>query len=150
MDNSININPDSSTDPIFYSTPHLGTHIGILAAEVGAIWLSVLSGGWIRAIVIHGVFALIKYIKDNDNRKNTLKKNMEDIKKNLEVKIEGYESIIVEILINLKNDTEKEIENFVDSQNSVFKGIKENEEKYKKIVDDFKKMFCEEVKKNNL
>ena len=75
---------------------------------------------------------------------------MENYKTNLEEKFTEYESKIVEILINLKNDTEKEIENFVDSQKSEFKGIKENEEKYKKIVDDFKKMFYEEEKKNNL
>ena len=62
--------------------------------------------------------------------------------------------IIVEILINIKNDTdidtEKEIGNFIDSQNSVFKGIKENKEIYKKILDDFKKKFCEEEKENNI
>ena len=75
---------------------------------------------------------------------------MEDFKTNLKEKFTEYESKIVEILINLKNDTDKEIENFVDSQKSEFKGIKEHEEKYKKIVGDFKKMFYEEVKKNNL
>ena len=152
LDNSININFDSSIFPNFYSISHLGTHMGILAAEGVAFWLSVFSGpfGWISAIGIHAVVVLFNYIKDNSNKNNTLKKNMEDFKTNLKEKFTEYESKIVEILINLKNDTEKEIENFVDSQKSEFKGIKENEEKYKKIVNDFKKIFYEEVKKNNL
>ena len=137
--------------PNFLSIRHLGTHGLILVAEGVAYGLLIgWSGpiGWIFAIGIHGVVAWLNYRKDNN--KKSLKKNMEDYKTNLEKKFTEYESKIVEILINLKNDTEKEIENFVDSQNSVFKGIKENEEKYKKIVNDFKKIFYEEVKKNNL
>ena len=150
LNNSDDVNFISIIFPNFLSIRHLGTLGLILAAEGVAYLFSFFSGpiGWISAIGIHGVVALINYIKDNN--KKSLKKNMEDYKKNLEKKFTEYESKIVEILINLKNDTEKEIENFVDSQNSVFKGIKENEEKYKKIVDDFKKMFYEEVKKNNL
>ena len=127
--------------PNFLSKLHLGTHMGILALEGAAYGLINLLGP-IECLVangIHGVVALVNYTKDKN--KKSLKKNMEDYKTNLEEKFTEYESKIVEIHINLKNDTEKVIGNFVDYQNSVFKGIKENEEKYKKIVDDFKKIF---------
>ena len=43
----------------------------------------------------------------------------------------------------IKNDTKKTIENFIDSQNSEFKGIKTNKEKYNNILDNFKRTFCE-------
>ncbi len=41
----------------------------------------------------------------------------------------------------MKNDTEKEIENFVDSQNSEFKGIKSHKSEYEKIYSHFKQMY---------
>ena len=51
------------------------------------------------------------------------------------------ESIIIEILINLKNDSENGIRTFIVSQNFEFKWIRENEETYKKIWMNFKIFF---------
>ena len=144
LDNSININFDSSIFLNFYSLDHLKTHMGIIVAT--SIFSLIGPIGWICAIGIHGAIAYSKLKKDIDNEKNTLKKNMEDYKKNLKVKFEGNESIMVEILINLKKDAEKKIENFINSQKNVFKGIQKHKTKYKEILDDFKQNFCEEKK----
>ena len=47
------------------------------------------------------------------------------------------------MIIKLKYDTQKKIENLIDSQNSEFKGIKTNKEKYNNILDNFKRTFSE-------
>ena len=129
------------------------THIGITISEgaVGAIgfFLFGISGpiGWIVAGGIHGIVAGYNYRKDKSNEKQTLKENMKNLREQLIVKFEGYKMKIDEYLIELKNDTQKQIENFVDSQNSEFKRIKEHKNEYDNIYNEFKKMFYEEEEK---
>ncbi len=72
---------------------------------------------------------------------------MKNLREKLIVNFEGNKIKIDEYLIGLKNDTQKKIENFVDSQNSEFKGIKEHKNEYDNIYNEFKKMFCEEEEK---
>jgi hypothetical protein len=49
---------------------------------------------------------------------------MKDFKKNVEIKFEVIKDNIQTVILKMKNDTQEEIEKFVDSQKSEFKGIK--------------------------
>ena len=67
-----------------------------------------------------------------------------DFKKKLEVRLNGNEIEINELTIKLKNDAKKKIENFVDSQNSEFKGIKAQKQEYDNIYENFKEIYHNE------
>jgi hypothetical protein len=69
---------------------------------------------------------------------------MMDFKKKLEVRLNGNEIEINELIIKLKNDAKKKIENFVDSQNSKFKGIKAQKQEYDNIYENFKEIYHNE------
>ena len=66
---------------------------------------------------------------------------MNDIKKNVEIKFEGFKDNIETVILKMKNDTQEEIEKFVDSQKSEFKGIKSHKSEYEKIYSDFKGIY---------
>ena len=66
---------------------------------------------------------------------------MNDFKKNLGIKFEGNKDKIETIISKMKKDTIKEIEKFVDSQNSEFKGIKSHKAEFEKIYSHFKQMY---------
>ena len=66
-------------------------------------------GGPIGSVIGIFIYGFIAYY----NYKDTLKKNMEDFKKKLEVRLNGNITEIKELINKLKNDTKKKIENFV-------------------------------------
>ena len=78
---------------------------------------------WGVAIGNHIIIALGTYIYDKSQEKEALIENMKDFKKKLSLS----NLMVIKIklkLLYMKNDTEKEIEKCVDSQNSEFRGIK--------------------------
>ncbi len=64
---------------------------------------------------------------------------------NLINKLEDKNSIELTIITLKKTDIE--IEKFIDSQNSDFKGIKRNNEKYNQVFNEFKQLFDEILNK---
>lgn len=65
---------------------------------------------------------------------------MEKFKSNIKIKFDGDKQKFKEYINGLKIDVEKEIELIVDSQNSEFKGIKQNRKVFDKFVNHFKKL----------
>ena len=146
--NNPKINFNDSVFKNFYSKGHLLGHVGTAVAEgIGIAGLlyagAAVTGpvGWGITIGIHVVIALGNYVYNKKKKKKTLIENMKEFKKNFEIKFEGNKDKIETIILKMKNDTEKEIEKFVDSQNSEFKGIKLHKSEYEKIYSHFKCMY---------
>ena len=75
---------------------------------------------------------------------------MKDFKKNVEIKFEVIKDNIQTVILKMKNDTQEEIEKFVDSQKSEFKGIKQRKSEYEKIYSDFNGMYISNENNNYL
>ena len=75
---------------------------------------------------------------------------MDKLKKSLIIKYEGNEDKIKNIILKMKEESEKEIEKFVDSQNSEFKGIKLHKNEYEKIYSDFKQIYIITGREHNV
>ena len=66
---------------------------------------------------------------------------MEDYKKHLIVQFDGIENKIEERINKIKIKAENQIKFFVQSQNTEFKGIKNNMKVYESLFNDIKKMY---------
>ena len=66
---------------------------------------------------------------------------MEDYKKHLIVQFDGIENKIEERINKIKIKAENQIKFFVQSQNTEFKGIKNNMKEYESLFNDIKKMY---------
>ena len=84
------------------------------------------------------------FIIDKKNEKKTLVNNMKKFKKIFYVRFEGNITNIKEMIYNIYNDIVKEIDNYVDSQNSEFKGIKAKKVEFDNICENFKNIYYEE------
>ena len=73
---------------------------------------------------------------------------MKDFKKNVE--INKIKDKIGTVILKMKNDTQEEIEKFVDSQKTEFKRIKQRKSEYEKIYSDFKQMYISNGNNNYL
>ena len=151
------INFNDSVLKHFYSKGHFLGHVGVGIAEgigvAGLIYAgAVITGpiGWGVAIGIHFVIALGTLIYDKSKEKKTLVENMEELKKSLIIKYDGNEDKIKNIILKMKEESEKEIERFVDSQNSEFKGIKLHKKEYDKIYSDFKQIYITTGREHNV
>ena len=78
---------------------------------------------------------------DKINLTDTLIENMEDYKKHLIVQFDGIENKIEERINKIKIKAENQIKFFVQSQNTEFKGIKNNMKEYESLFNDIKKMY---------
>ena len=78
---------------------------------------------------------------DKINLTDTLIENMEDYKKHLIVQFDGIENKIEERINKIKIKAENQIKFFVQSQNTEFKGIKNNMKVYESLFNDIKKMY---------
>ena len=76
---------------------------------------------------------------DKINLTDTLIENMEDYKKHLIVQFDGIENKIEERINKIKIKAENQIKFFVQSQNTEFKGIKNNMKVYESLFNDIKK-----------
>jgi len=138
----------------FFSKKHLISHVGIAAAESFGAGLfyagSVLTGpvGLTVAIGIHFIMALGFYFYDSSEKKTTLIKNMNELKKNINIKFEGNKEKIETIILKIKKEIDNSIETIVDSQNSEFNGIKSHKQEYNKIYSEFKKLYISNDNQN--
>ena len=82
---------------------------------IGSLYFGAAISGQGIAIGIHVVIALGTYVYDKLKEKENLIENMNDFKKNVEIKFEGIKDKIGTIILKMKNETEEEIEKFVDS-----------------------------------
>lgn len=136
---TINIQNISFENKIYkhlFSKAHLYEHTGLLVFSIilGVVGLPVLSIG------IHIICGLINFFYDHSKKIDTLKENMETFKRKLEIKLNGDQRKFLDSLEALKNNVEKEIELIVDSQNAEFKGIKDNQLAFKKLIEQFKEI----------
>ena len=83
--------------------------------DIGFLYFGAAVSGQGIAIGIHVVIALGTYVYDKLKEKENLIENMNDFKKNVEIKFEGIKDKIGTIILKMKNETEEEIEKFVDS-----------------------------------
>ena len=66
---------------------------------------------------------------------------MKKFRKNLEIKFDSDKNDkILDYMAKLKQNAEKEIDLIVNSQNSEFKGIKENRKAFDLIINEFKEI----------
>ena len=156
MENIKKINFNDSVFINFISKGHLIGHIGIGVTEgivAGILYFAsiAVSGpvGWGIAIGIHAFTALSTFIYDKTHKNKNLIENMKDFEKNLLIQLDCNKEKIETIMLNMKRDTENEIERFVDSQNSDFKMIKKHKSEYDKIYSDFKQI-CISMEKINM
>jgi len=126
----------------FISGYHLFEHVGLTALEAFFGVTGFLSGGigFLIAIGLHGIIAAGNFFGDKIKKREVLQKNMISLKNILEKKIGGEEEKFKKVLLNMKENAIKEIELYVDSQNSEFKGIKENTQKFNEIYSSLKKI----------
>ena len=82
---------------------------------IGFLYVGAAVSGQGIAIGIHVVIALGTYVYDKLKEKENLIENMNDFKKNVEIKFEVFKDNIETIILKMKNDTEEEIEKFIDS-----------------------------------
>ena len=124
-----------------FSMNHLFEHLYIVWFTIYlGIFTSFTAGGVGIALISHGILTFGNYIFDKLKKIDILIENMKKYEKNLEIKFDEEKKKIETILYKLKIGVEKEIESFVDSQNSEFKGIKNNKEFFDKLYSEFKKI----------
>ena len=128
---------------------HLYSHIGIRFFEgfggllyMGLIGINPIGFFFGLGILgLHSFLALGVLLYDKINLTDTLIENMEDYKKHLIVQFDGIEDKIEERINKIKIKAENQIKFFVQSQNTEFKGIKNNMKEYEALFNDIKKMY---------
>ena len=143
---NLDIKVDNSIYKNFLSKGHGLLHIGIGVVE-GIIRVCTAPFGpigWGIAIAVHGIFTIGHIAYDKLNKKKTLLENLNKFKKELEIRFEGNENKIKEIILNLHDDILKELENYIDLKNAEFKGIKNKKKEFDNIFALFKKIYNED------
>ena len=142
--NNSKINFNDSIYKNIKSKKHVLTQIGLIGIEalVGVTLFSNPLAFTLGAINIF-VFGT-NFIIDKNNEKKTLINNMKKFKKIFDIRFEGITTNIKEIIYKIYNDIVKEIDNYVDSQNSDFRGIKAKKVEFDNICENFKKIYYEE------
>ena len=135
----MNISFDKSVYKNFFSKTHAMEH-GCLGV-VSFITLFFGPFGWIFSIGSHIVLALGNLVYDSYKKVDTILENMKNFKKNLKIKFDGDKNDkILDYISKLRQSIEKEIELIVNSQNSEFRGIRDNKKAFDEIINKFKEI----------
>ena len=142
--NNSKINFNDSIYKNTKSKKHVLTQIGLIVIEalVGVTLFFNPLAFTFGAINIF-VFGT-NFIIDKINEKKTLINNMKKFKKIFYIRFEGNTIYIKKMIYNIYNYIVKEIDNYVDSQNSDFRGIKAKKMEFDHVCENFKKIYYEE------
>lgn len=137
--NFMNISFDNSIFKNFFSVNHIIEHsfLGVIS------FITLFFGpwGWTFSIGSHIVLALGNLGYDAYKKVDTIEENMKNFRKKLKIKFDGDKNDkILDYMIKLKQNIEKEIDLIVNSQNSEFNGIKENRKAFDAIINKFKEI----------
>ena len=139
QNNFMNVSYDKSIYKNFFSKAHVMEHSFLGVGSLIAFFFGPI--GWAVSISSHILLLLGNFAYDSYKKVDTIVENMENFKKNLKIKFDGdKKDKILDYMYKLKQNIEKEIELIVNSQNSEFRGIRDNKKAFDDIINKFKEI----------